>query len=140
MPLQIAFHTGLRASEVCGLTWDSIYFENRTLTVDKILLTKILLYQNFNHLKPIVLKELLALGDTLYDLLKKNKIWQKENKLKYGEFYFNSEHDFVCLSENEEFVKTTNFRHLCQVVNKQLSIPFNFPMLRHMQHYFSLME
>ena len=40
IPLQIGFHTGLRASEVCGLTWDSIDLENKTLTVDKILLTK----------------------------------------------------------------------------------------------------
>lgn len=33
--LQIGFHTGLRISEVCALTWDDIDFKNNTLTVNK---------------------------------------------------------------------------------------------------------
>lgn len=36
IPLQVAFNTGMRASEVCGLTWDNIDFKNKTITVEKI--------------------------------------------------------------------------------------------------------
>lgn len=131
IPLQIAFHTGLRASEVCGLTWDNIDFENKTLTVEKILLTKSAKVSEFQSPKTNSSLRTIHIGDTLCNLLKRNKIWQKENKLKYGEFYIDSEHDFVCLDENGEFVTTMNFRHLCHVVNKDLGIDFNFHMLRH---------
>ena len=33
LPIQIAYHTGMRAGEVCGLTWDDIDFENQVLYV-----------------------------------------------------------------------------------------------------------
>jgi integrase len=36
LAIQIAYHTGLRSAEVCGLTLDNIDFVNKTLTVDKI--------------------------------------------------------------------------------------------------------
>lgn len=34
IPLQIAFHTGLRGGEVCALQWSNIDLENKTLTVE----------------------------------------------------------------------------------------------------------
>jgi Site-specific recombinase XerC len=40
IPLQIAFNTGMRAAEVCGLTWDSLDLSKRTITVDKIIIKK----------------------------------------------------------------------------------------------------
>ena len=33
LPIQIAYHTGMRAGEVCGLTWEDIDFENQVLYV-----------------------------------------------------------------------------------------------------------
>ena len=37
------------------------------------------------------------------NILKKAKMKQKENKLKYGEFYQQGlEHDFICKKENGE--------------------------------------
>nr|WP_242590365.1 tyrosine-type recombinase/integrase [Enterococcus sp. MSG2901] len=38
VPLVIAFHTGLRRDEVCGLTWDDISFSDQTLSVIRIML------------------------------------------------------------------------------------------------------
>lgn len=35
IPLQIAFNTGMRAAEVCGLTWDCINLKNNTITIKK---------------------------------------------------------------------------------------------------------
>lgn len=143
IPLQIAFHTGLRASEVCGLTWDNIDFENKTLSVNKILLYK--------SSKNIVLQSpktkssirTIAIGDTLLNLLKNHKIYQLENKSKYGEFYISDDYidydkyisskefGFVCREENGEVVNTAMFRHLCFVINKKMNIDFEFHSLRH---------
>ncbi|WP_242944074.1 tyrosine-type recombinase/integrase [Clostridium sp. N3C] len=36
----MAFHTGLRAAEVCGLTWDCIDLEYKVLKIEKILIGK----------------------------------------------------------------------------------------------------
>lgn len=142
MPIQIAFHTGLRASEVCGLTWDNIDFKNKTLTVNKILIYKksgVIFLQSPKTKSSI---RNIALGDTLLSLLKKHKVAQNENRLKYGEFYLEDTIDykeyieskpsgFVCRAENGEVVNSTMFRHLCFVVNKQLNIDFEFHSLRH---------
>lgn len=143
IPIQIAFHTGLRAAEVCGLTWNNIDFENKTLSVEKILVyhqSNVMVLQSPKTRSSI---RKITMGDTLVNLLKNHKEWQNENKIKYGEFYLNDnninygpytnskEYGFVCTGENGEIVNTVMFRHLCYVVNKQLHIPFKFHSLRH---------
>lgn len=40
IPLHIAFNTGMRAAEVCGLTWDCIDFKKKTIKVEKIIIKK----------------------------------------------------------------------------------------------------
>lgn len=35
IPILILFHTGMRISEVCGLTWNDIDFDKKIITVDK---------------------------------------------------------------------------------------------------------
>ena len=143
IPIQIAFHTGLRASEVCGLTWDNIDFENKTLTVEKILV-----YYNSkkNFLqtpKTRASHRTIALGDSLLTILKKHKEAQQKNKEKHKDFHLNDEiisygiythckiHGFVCTSETGEIINTSMFRHLSYVVNNLLGIQFNFHSLRH---------
>lgn len=143
IPIQIAFHTGLRAAEVCGLTWDNINFKEKTLTVDKILLTKDGGENELQTPKTKSSYRTIAIGDTLLNVLKQHKKKQMENRLKYGEFYIDNknidykdyqtakESGFICKSENGEIVTTLSVRHLSQVVNKQLKIPFSFHSLRH---------
>lgn len=143
IPIQIAFHTGLRGSEVCGLTWDNIDFNEKTLTVDKILLTKSGGESELQTPKTNSSYRTIAIGDTLIKVLRQHKKSQLENKLKYGEFYIDNinidyknytlaqEKGFICRAENGEVVTTTSLKHLSQVVNKQLKIPFSFHSLRH---------
>lgn len=38
VPLQIAFNTGMRAAEVCGLTWDCVDLNSKTITIKKIII------------------------------------------------------------------------------------------------------
>lgn len=143
LPCQIAFHTGLRAAEVCGLTWDNIDFNEKTLTVDKILLTKEGGESELQSPKTKSSYRTIAIGDTLVSILKRHKTCQKENKLKYGEFYCKNENidyknydnakksGFICKAENGEVVTTNALKHLSHVINKQLKISFNFHSLRH---------
>ncbi|MFC4782498.1 tyrosine-type recombinase/integrase [Eubacterium multiforme] len=129
IPLEVAFNTGLRAAEVCGLTWDCIDFDNKTLKVEKILIGKGKGIFEFGTPKTESSNRIIAIGDTLINILKKNKLYQKENKLKYGEFYKDS--NFVCTKENGTNITTDSLKYLSRIINYELGIKFNFHMLRH---------
>lgn len=129
VPLQIAFHTGLRAAEVCGLTWDCIDLDNRTLKVEKILIGKGKGVFEFGTPKTKSSRRIITIGSTLAAILKRQKTYQNENKLKYGQYYKKS--DFVCTKENGENITTDTLKYLSRVVNYELGIDFNFHSLRH---------
>lgn len=112
--LQIAFHTGLRGGEVTALTWDNIDFNNKSLTVDHTLSLRLCI--RYPSSKTIA-------------ILKKQKKWQVENKLKYGRYYTDS--NWICTKENGEHITTNSIKHLSRIVNYKLGINFNFHMLRH---------
>ena len=129
IPLQIAFHTGLRAAEVCGLTWDCIDLDNKTLKVEKILIGKGNGIFEFGTPKTKSSNRTISIGDTLVSILKKNKIYQSKNKLRYGQYYKDS--NFVCTKENGENITTDTLKYLSRVVNYELKINFHFHSLRH---------
>lgn len=129
IPLQIGFSTGMRAAEVCGLTWDCINLNEKTLRVDKILIGKGKGIFEFGSPKTQSSRREILMGPTLTTILKKHKIWQNENKLKYGEHYTDSK--FVCTKENGELVSMDSLKYLSRIVNYELVIPFNFHSLRH---------
>lgn len=127
--LQIAFHTGLRGGEVTALTWDSIDFNNKSLTVDHTLVNKGIEGFELDTPKTKTSSRTIAIGDTLIDILKEQKKWQAENKLKYGRYY--ADNNWVCTKENGEHITTNSIKYLSRVVNYELGINFNFHMLRH---------
>ena len=128
IPLQIAFNTGMRAAEVCGLTWDCIDLKNNSITIEKIII-----YKNkewvFETPKTKSSNRTILIGNTLVNILKHHKKHQYENKLKYGTFYTSS--NFVCTKENGKLLTTNSLKYLSRVVNYELQIPFNFHSLRH---------
>lgn len=128
IPMQIAFHTGMRISEVCGLTWDCVDFDNEWIKVEKILQ-----YKNkewiFATPKTLSSRRKIFIGKTLLHVLKRHKKYQKINKLKYGIHYTNS--DFVCTFENGNPVTIHTLKRLSHIVNNELSINFTFHSFRH---------
>ncbi|WP_434284590.1 tyrosine-type recombinase/integrase [Clostridium botulinum] len=128
VPLYIGFNTGLRAAEVCGLTWNCINFDDRTLTVEKILLKKGREWI-FGTPKTKSSNRTILIGKTLYNILKSHKKWQIENKLKYGKYYTHS--NFICTKENGQLVTPDSLKYLSRVVNYELNISFSFHSLRH---------
>lgn len=142
IPLQIAFYTGMRASEVCGLTWDCIDLDEGKIKVEKIIIKKGMEWC-FGTPKTSSSQREILIGKTLIDILKKYKKYQIENRLKYGKYYAsaiynfpesNSQYssiDLVCTKENGELVSTDSLKYLSRVVNYELGINFNFHSLRH---------
>ena len=128
IPMMIAFHTGLRRSEVCGLTWDNIDFENKTLSVDKIMVMK---KKDISIGTPKTQSSYrtISLGDSIISIL---KIWskrQKENKIFYGQHYTIT--DFVCTKENGDPVTPNSIKWSCGYVRKNIDVDFSFHSFRH---------
>lgn len=96
-----AYHTGLRVSEVFGLTWDDIDLENKKLTVNKNVLKKnqagathgrhisgkATTMWFFGTCKTPSSYRTIDIGDTLVNALKEYKAEQEANKKEYGDFY-----------------------------------------------------
>lgn len=97
-----AYYTGLRVSEVYGLTWDCIDFENGTININKNIIKK---NQNglpkkksitkghsvgvwyYGECKNPQSKRIISIGDTLINALKEYKKEQEENQRLYGDTY-----------------------------------------------------
>lgn len=139
--LQISFTTGLRKSEVLGLTWDCIEFENRTLRVDKLLTYRERIYV-IETLKTKSSYRTIKISNSLLNLLKKYKIIQGENKLLFGEYYKDNNYigpdkkvysniDFVVTKKDGSLINTGNVSNITNMLKKHLNIDFHFHMLRH---------
>lgn len=131
IPLQIAFHTGMRAAEVMGLTWDCVNFEDKTIKVEKILVKDNHNQWIFGTPKTDSSTRVITVGNTLINILKKHQLSQKENRLKYGAFYKKYDSDFVNVKENGELLTPDSLKYLSRVVNYELGIKFNFHAIRH---------
>ena len=87
LPIQIAYYTGLRIGEVCGLTWQDINLEEQYLTVRRSLR-----YNNTRHKYEIGATKrkkvrIVDFCDTLAEILKKAKKEQHRQRFQYGELY-----------------------------------------------------
>lgn len=129
IPLQIAFHTGMRGGEVTALQWDNIDFEIGTIKVEHTLIGKGKGNFELGTPKTTSSNRVIKIGDTLINILKQHKLYQKEMKLKYGQWYTNS--NWVCTKENGEHITTDSIKYLSRVVNYELMIKFDFHSLRH---------
>ncbi|VIG13985.1 phage integrase family site specific recombinase [Clostridioides difficile] len=129
IPLQIAFNTGMRGGEVTALQWEDIDLENKIINVRHTLISKGKEGFELGTPKTESSYRKINIGDTLTKVLKEHKRLQKEMKLKFGEWYIDS--NFVCTKEMGEHVTTNSLKYLSRVVNYELGIDFNFHSLRH---------
>lgn len=129
IPLQIAFHSGMRGGEVLALTWDNINLEENYIEVKHTLVNEGRKRWILGTPKTSSSERKILIGKTLVNILKKHKKRQAENKLKCGLYYENS--NFVCTKEDGSLVTTNSLKYLSRVVNYELCITFNFHSLRH---------
>ena len=129
VPVQIAFNTGLRAAEVCGLTWNCIDLKSKTILVEKNLNSEGKGKHEFGPTKTVGSYRTIDISNELVAILKTQKLDQKRNQLKYGKFYTNNR--FICTQENGQPVTTDTLKYLSRIVNHKLGIKFKFHSLRH---------
>lgn len=90
LPLLIAYYTGMRLGEVCGLTWDDIDLKKQTISVKRTAFSGKSVngsrwYVNSPKCKASI--RTIKIGDTLTEALKQAKRIQMENRLRYGPEY-----------------------------------------------------
>src|SRR5690625_1728159 len=128
IPFHIGLNTGMRVSEVCGLKWDKVDLDNGTIEVDNILINKDRKWVD-GPPKTQSSYRTFKIGQTLIDILKKHKMQQRKNKLKYGEFY--TQTDYVCTKENGQVTTPASCKWSTRNISEKLDITFNFHSLRH---------
>jgi ATP-dependent helicase/nuclease subunit A len=126
--LQIGFNTGMRVGEVCGLTWDSVDLENGIINVNKSLVKKDKEWILSNTKTKSSVRKI-YIGQTLINILKRNKVRQLENKLKYGPYYHES--DFICTQDNGKPLLPNSLKNINRTIKGNLEIDFHFHLLRH---------
>lgn len=135
--LLISYYTGLRVSEVYGLTWDCVDFENMTLTVDKSC------KKRFERDRPSCnpsnyrgkrgepsdkwflgatktksSKRIIRIGESLANELMEYKMLQEKNQREYGEFY---------IKHYLKEVKTKSQRTLYHIIPSTMLTEKNLP-------------
>lgn len=127
--LLIGFYTGMRRGEIIALTWDDIDLDNKTITVKHTLIKKKNGMFELSQPKTESSCRTIFTGDTLIKALKEHKLYQKKMKLKYGEFYFDS--DWVCTKENGQQVTIHTMDTIVRQIREALNNDFHFHCLRH---------
>lgn len=153
IPLQIAYHTGIRIGECCALTWDDIDLENNLIFINKTIFRKKDHSWYFGTPKTKKSLRKIFIGETLKQILLTHKQTQEHNQkqlqsyytsyyltpsnkiyaVKKLENYISSDKpiQFVCTKEDGTIVTPETFRYCSRVINYELLIPFNFHALRH---------
>ena len=129
LPLTLGIIYGLRREEILGLTWNTIDFNNKSITIRKTVGRG-----KYNGVTQFLIKDIpknkssyrtLPMFDFISDLLKKYKEKYKQNEKIFGNTYIKDYKDFICLMDNGELVKpdyvdrifskilkTNGFRHI----------------------------
>lgn len=127
--LQIAFHTGMRFGEVTGLLWENVDLDNKIIHVKYTLIKKPHGGMELTTPKTKGSIRDISIGDTLLKILKAHKIRQKENKLRHGKFYTDS--DWICTNDFGKLLNIDTLKAALIRLKKKVDFDFTFHYLRH---------
>lgn len=158
LPLMLGFYTGLRIGEIFGLTWENVDLENRTITIDKIIVKRNSEWY-FGSPKTRTSYRTIKFGETLYHALKRAKMRTMENRLAYGEHWTTiykqpvtdekgdtifklveipanipctlDPANMVCTKVNGDILSPDSMKYCSRVIHHELMIAFNMHSLRH---------
>lgn len=140
LPFILALQMGLGRSEVLGLTWDNIDFEQKTLTINKLLHSA---RKNepceFGTTKTESRVRTIKMTQTVIDVLKQEKIKQEKLKKFYGELYYKGA-DTVCRNENGKPIDPNSefSSRFARFIKNDSPFYFRFHDLRHTHATLSL--
>ena len=125
----LAIYYALRRGEICGLCWEDIDFENKTIHICRTR-TRLTTEVFEKNTKSNSGNRILALVPEVEEFLLKLKQRQREYKKLFGREYKNN--DFVCKWENGEPLKCDYVSHHFKLVLKKNNLPeIKFHSLRH---------
>ena len=132
IPLIIGYYTGMRIGEVFALTWEDVDFETNEISVTKTMNRLPNREWAFGEPKTKSSVRTIKIGNTLANILKKEKVRQNQNALLYGEYYkyFNGV-KLICVCEDGSMLTTDSFKYCSRVIHHELKIEFDFHSLRH---------
>lgn len=125
----LAAYTGMRKGEILGLTWEDVNFAERTISVNKTLYR---LKDKFVLQAPKTTSSyrVIYMDDDILRVLKKQKVNQNIERLKYGGVY--KEHNMVFTQETGEFVNPNAASSMFTRFIEQVDLPMiRFHDLRH---------
>ena len=160
VPFMIGYHTRMRISEVCGLTWDDIDFEHNIIKVRKqALQRKGIAEWCLSPLKTDASTDKITMGKTLSDYLLNLKKQQEINEKELGEWwttyhgveFVDNNGDIIirmeksikgvknnhpriypiCINESGSFTNSNDIRSAITNIKNKLGIEFCFHDLRH---------
>ncbi|MER2079825.1 tyrosine-type recombinase/integrase [Psychrobacillus psychrotolerans] len=128
VPMMIAFQTGMRRGEVCGLTWNDVDFDEGTLTIEKTMIMEKTDYF-IGTPKTQSSYRTIGIGDSLLKLLRTHRKEQMKNKLFYGRHYEDT--NFVCTKENGSPITPNVVKWHCNLAKRETGVDFSFHSFRH---------
>lgn len=134
--VQIAAYYGVRRSELIGLKWDAIDFENKTISIrHKVVFDRQNgkeLFIGDDELKNVSSRRTLPLMPHIEKLLREKKAWQEQNEALMGDSYNKDFDGYVCRDRMGKLI-TPNYvtRHFKQVIDKNGLKRLRFHDLRH---------
>lgn len=133
-PVQLAVIYGLRRSEVCGLRWDAIDFEEGTIHICHTAVMNKGRVVYSDNTKTDSSNRILPLTAYMRDYLKKVKLQQEENKQLFGDAYIES--GLVCVHPNGAPIRPDYVSPHFQRRLKEIGLPLiRFHDLRHSAVY-----
>jgi integrase len=125
----LAAYTGMRKGEILGLTWEDVDFAEKTISVNKTL------FRGTNESilqspKTRSSNRAIYMDDDIIRVLKKQKVNQNLERLKYGGVY--KEHNMVFAQETGDFVNPNAVSNMFTRFIEQAGLPkIRFHDLRH---------
>lgn len=130
VPVYLTVHFGLRRSEVCGLRWDAVDFDNRRIHIrhTAIVTDGETIYSD--RTKSESSRRVLSMGDSVADYLLRVRQTQEENKRLFGNTY--EESGYVCTEADGKPIRPDFITHHFKLILEKNDLPYiRFHDLRH---------
>lgn len=130
IPALLGAYYGLRRSEIIGLSWKFVDFENKRITIAQTVLQNTGGDYVRSGTKNDSSYRTLPMSDYIYNTLLQHKAWQEERKRTLKSKYIDS--DFVCTFDNGKLISPNYLTKKFKAIIKESNLPqVRFHDLRH---------